>query len=92
MSDNIISLTEFKTNAAKLIAEMKLHSQSVVLTQNGRATAVVQDMETYQRHLDAITLLKLAALGESDINNGKLIPQNQVFANLRKQLKTDIRK
>jgi hypothetical protein len=58
----------------------------VVLTQNGRATAVVQGMETCQRRLDAVTLLKLAALGESEITKGKLTPQRQVFSDLRKQI------
>ncbi len=89
MPVSIVSLTEFKSKAAKFIADLKDHPQSLVLTQNGRATAVVQDMETYQRHLDAITMLKLVTLGETDIKKGKLIPQNQVFTDLKKRIKND---
>ncbi len=91
MSETVVSLTEFKSNAARFIAELKKHPQSLVLTQNGRATAVVQDMETYQRQLDAIIMLKLAAMGETDIKKGKLIPQSQVFARLKKQIKDNAR-
>lgn len=91
MSETVISLTEFKSNAARFIAALKQHPQSLVLTQNGRATAVVQDMETYQRQLDAITMLKLAAMGEADIKKGKLTPQSQVFARLKKQIKANVR-
>ena len=87
MSESIISLTDFKTNAAKFIARLKQHPKPLVLTQNGRATAVVQDMESYQLQLDAITLLKLAALGEAEIKKGKLTPQSRVFTHLKKQLK-----
>lgn len=87
MTESIVSLTEFKSNAVKLIAELKDHPQSLVLTQNGRATAVVQDMETYQRQLDSITVLKLVTLAEAEIKKGNLVPQNQVFASLKKQIK-----
>ena len=92
MPEHIVSLTEFKSNTAKFIAELKQHPQSLVLTQNGRATAVVQDMETYQRHLDAIIMLKLVALGEAEIEQGNLIPQNKVFSELKKQIKDNARK
>jgi prevent-host-death family protein len=91
MPENIVSLTEFKSNTAKFIAELRQHSQSLVLTQNGRATVVVQDMATYQRQLDAIAILKLVAVGESDIKKKRLMPQKQIFSNLKKQLKDNSR-
>lgn len=91
MPENIISLTEFKSNTAKFIAELRKHSRSLVLTQNGSATAVVQDMATYQRQRDAIAILKLAAIGEADIQKKKLTPQKAVFSSLKKQLKDNLR-
>lgn len=91
MSEQIVSLTDFKSNAARFIAGLKQRPQSLVLTQNGRATAVVQDMETYQRQIDAIAMLKLIALGEADIKKGKLVPQSQVFSKLKKQIRETAR-
>lgn len=87
MAETVVSLTEFKANAAKFIEEIKAEPQSLVLTQNGRAAAVVQDMESYQRQLDAIAMLKLAALGEADISKGKLAAQGEVFSQIKRQLK-----
>lgn len=92
MAENIVSLTEFKSNAAKLIAELNERSHTLVLTQNGRATAIVQDMKTYQQQLDAITLLKVLSLSEAEIKKGKIKLQKQVFSNLRKRLKNDSKK
>ncbi len=87
MSETIISLTEFKTNAAEFIEKMKQRPQSLVLTQNGRAAAVLQDMESFQRQADAIAMLKLIALGESDIRKNKLMSQKELFANIKRLIK-----
>ena len=87
MTELVISLTEFKSNAAKYINKMKQQPQSLLLTQNGRAAAVVQDVESYQRQIDAIIMLKLIALGEADIRKGKLNKQSEVFSNIKRQLK-----
>ncbi len=87
MTESVISLTEFKSNAAKYINKMKQQPQSLLLTQNGRAAAVVQDVESYQRQIDAIIMLKLIALGEADIRKGKLNKQSEVFSNIKRQLK-----
>lgn len=92
MSENIVSLSEFKSNATRLIAELKQHPQSLILTQNGRASVVVQDMKTYQRQLDTINMLKLVALGETDVKKGRLISQSQLFTELKKQTKAAIGK
>ncbi|MGB0723518.1 MAG: type II toxin-antitoxin system Phd/YefM family antitoxin [Gammaproteobacteria bacterium] len=45
-----MSLTEFKTEASRFVKALRDSPQFLVLTQNGRASAVVQDFETYQRH------------------------------------------
>ena len=88
MASAIISVTEFKAKAAQILAEIKAQEHTVVLTQNGRATAVVQDYEAHQRLQDAMLMLKLLSQGEADIAAGRTKPQREVFTELRARLES----
>ena len=89
MSDPIISLSDFKSDASQWLKRLQEDSESVVLTQNGRASAVVQSYETFQRQQQALLMLKMLAQGEADIAAGRLIPQEEVFAKLRERFAPD---
>jgi prevent-host-death family protein len=89
MSDPIISLSDFKSDASQWLKRLQDESDAVVLTQNGRASAVVQSYETFQRQQQALLMLKLLAQGEADIAAGRLIPQEEVFAKLRERFAPD---
>lgn len=85
MSDSIISLSDFKSDASQWLKRLQEESDAVVLTQNGRASAVVQSYDTFQRQQQALLMLKLLAQGEADIAAGRLVPQEEVFAKLRER-------
>lgn len=89
MSDSIISLSDFKSDASQWLKRLQEESDAVVLTQNGRASAVVQSYETFQRQQQALLMLKLLAQGEADIAAGRLVPQEEVFAKLRERFAPD---
>jgi len=86
MSEQIISLTEFKASASRLLEDTR-SGANIVLTQNGSASAVVQDYASYQRQKKAFLMLKLLIQGESDIQNNSTQPQETVFSELRESLK-----
>lgn len=86
MSDPIISLSDFKSDASQWLKRLQEESDSVVLTQNGRASAVVQSFESYQRQQRALLMLKLMAQGEADIAAGRTSLQEEMFARLQKRL------
>lgn len=83
---SIVSLSQFKANAAQMLEDIKATEGDIVLTQNGTATAVVQDYESYQRLQDAMAMMKLMVQGEADAKEARTTPQNRVFSDLRKQL------
>jgi prevent-host-death family protein len=84
--DTVLSLSDFKAEASRLLKEIHEQPHSLVITQNGRAAAVVQDYEQFQRQREALLMLKLMVQGEADVQNDDLIPQDEVFTTLRKQL------
>jgi prevent-host-death family protein len=46
----------------------------VVITQDGEAKAVIIDIDSYQKTINAINLARLLSFGEKDIRNGNTIP------------------
>lgn len=88
MSDPIISLSDFKADASQWLKRLQDASETVVLTQNGRASAVVQSFESYQRQQQALLMLKLVAQGEADVRASRLTAQDDAFARLRERIAT----
>jgi prevent-host-death family protein len=89
MTDPIISLSDFKSDASQWLKRLQGESDAVVLTQNGRASAVVQSYESFQRQQQALLMLKLLAQGEANIAAGQLIPQEDIFTKLRERFAPD---
>lgn len=85
MQERIISLTDFKTSASRLLQETR-GGANIILTQNGAASAVVQDYATYRKQQDAFLMLKLMVQGEADAQKNRVTPQAKVFGGLRASL------
>ena len=52
ITKDIQSMTTFRNHSSEVMQHLKESGRPVVLTVNGRAAAVVQDAEAYQRLLD----------------------------------------
>ena len=60
------------------------------ITRNGEATAVVQDIDSYERMQETVALLKmLLALGNRQIEAGQVQPAGEVVARLRDRRQAD---
>lgn len=85
MREQIISLTDFKTSASRLLQETR-GGANIILTQNGSASAVVQDYATYRAQQDAFLMLKLMVQGEANVSKCQLTSQSEVFSSMRASL------
>ena len=74
-----------KANAAELIRELKEIGEPLVITQNGEATAVLQDVATYEATQETLALLKILALGRRQVEEGRTVAAEAVFRSLRKR-------
>jgi len=83
MATPVVSLSEFKAKAAKMLAEMKAGNQTIVVTQNGSATAIIQDYEAHQRVQEALLMLKLVVQGEADISASRMVSQRQALDDIK---------
>ena len=74
-----------KANAADLIRELKESGEPLVITQNGEATAVLQDVAAYEATQETLALLKILALGRRQVEEGRTVAAEEVFRSLRKR-------
>ena len=88
MPTAIVSLSQFKARAARMLAEMRTGEHDIILTQRGAASAVVQDFEAHERLRTALLMLKLMVQGEADVSAGRTTSQDKVFAEIKARLNT----
>ena len=72
-----------KSNAAEIIRELAERREPLVITQNGEARAVLQDVATYEETQETMALLKILALGTRQVEEGKVVPASQAVKRLR---------
>lgn len=85
-TEDIISLTDFKSDASGWIERLQ-HRSAVVLTQNGRGRAVVQSYEAYRQMQVELVLMQRLNRALADERSGRTKPQDEVFAQARSRLK-----
>jgi prevent-host-death family protein len=83
------SVSYVKAHLAEVIDSVRASHDALIITQNGANTAVIVDHESYQRTRQALAMLKLLAMGEQDIAKGRTVPQAEVFASLKRDLKQE---
>lgn len=81
--ERIKPISYFKANAAEVINDLRETGEPMVITQNGEATAVIQDVASYEKDQETLALLKILALGQKDIEAGRYSPAEEVFADLK---------
>lgn len=88
-STQIKPISYLKANAAEVLDQLAARREPMVITQNGEARAVIQDVASYEETQETLALLKLLALGHQDAAAGKLKPAADVLAELRARRAAD---
>ncbi|WP_010544514.1 type II toxin-antitoxin system Phd/YefM family antitoxin [Sphingomonas elodea] len=83
-SEQVKPVSYLKANAADVLRSLAEGGAPLVITQNGEARAVLQDVASYQATQEALALLKLLALGTRDVDAGRVVPAREAIARLRK--------
>lgn len=82
-SSQVKPISYLKANAAEVLADLTEHREPMLITQNGEAKAVLQDVASFEETQETLALLKILALGNQDVAAGKLKPVANVVARLR---------
>lgn len=82
-SSQVKPISYLKAHAAEVLTLLDEQREPLIITQNGEAKAVLQDLASYEETQETLALLKILALGNQDVEAGKLTPATDVIARLR---------
>ncbi len=85
LSSQIKPISYLKAHAAEIVRTLGDRREPLVITQNGEAKVVVQDIESYEQTQETMALLKILALGNRQIEEAKVEPAADVIRRLRKR-------
>jgi prevent-host-death family protein len=77
---NIIPITDLRQDATAIVKRVTASGEPLVITQRGRATAVMVSMEAYKHSQHELEILRLLACGEKEIEAGKGVDLEVVLA------------
>ena len=77
---DILPVTDLRRDAAAALKRVKASKEPLIITQRGRAAAVMLSVEAYERSEHERQLLKLLAKGEQEISAGQGVDLKTVLA------------
>jgi antitoxin YefM len=80
VEEDIRPLSEFRADAAGLLAQVRRTKRALVLTQRGHTSAVVLDASEYQRLVDELELLRDIDAATGQLARGEGVSQRRAQA------------
>lgn len=84
-SSQVKPISYLKANAAEVLKQLGEQQEPLIITQNGEAKAVIQDVRSYEETQETLALLKVLALGNQEIAAGATSSIDDVTERLRKR-------
>ena len=90
LSQSVKPISYFKAHAAEIIKKLAENTGTMVITQNGEAKVVVQDVRTYEQIQESLALLKILAQGRREIERGEFQPAKEVLQEFAEKISKDL--
>ncbi|RJQ56829.1 MAG: type II toxin-antitoxin system Phd/YefM family antitoxin [Desulfobacteraceae bacterium] len=88
LSNQIKPISYLKAHASEIVRKLGEHREPLIITQNGEAKVVIQDIKSYEQTQETMALLKILALGMRQIEDGNVLPAEDVIRQLRQRRET----
>ena len=82
LSDQIKPISYLKAHASEIIRKLP---EPLIITLNGEAKAVLQDVHDYEQTQETLALLKILALGNKQIQQGNTVPLTDAIKSIRER-------
>lgn len=87
-SKSIKPISYVKSHIAEIMHDFEENKDdAIIITQNGEAKAVLQDIKNYEAMHEALALLKILAVSTNEVRHGRTKPLKQAFVELRERIK-----
>jgi prevent-host-death family protein len=85
LSSQVKPISYLKAHAAEIVRNLAEQQEPIVITQNGEAKVVIQDIDSYEKTQQTMALLKILALGIRQVEEGDVVPANEAIKRVRKR-------
>lgn len=82
-SEAIKPISYVKAHAAEVIRDIVDNKNTMIITQNGEAKVVMQDIKEYEKLQESLALLKIIALSNKSLAEGNIKTVDNAFASIR---------
>ena len=85
-SKEIKPISYFKTHASEIVRDVSKNQKTMIITQNGEAKVILQDINIYEQTMETLALLKILAMGKKSIEKGDYQSVDDAFKDIRKRM------
>lgn len=85
-SKAIKPISYLKAHASEVVRDVSNNHETMIITLNGEAKAVLQDIEVYEQNQESLSLLKILAQSSASLGKKKFKPAKEAFSAIRDRL------
>ena len=89
LSESVKPISYLKAHASEMLRDLSNNQKTMIITQNGEAKAVLQDIKTYEEMQASLALLKLLSLSSKSKDQKKYKTIENSFSDIRNRIKND---
>ena len=86
LSESVKPISYLKAHASEILREVTNTKKTMVITQNGEAKVVLQDIKIYEEMQESLALLKILALSTKLKDKKKYKPIDSSFNDIRSKI------
>ncbi|NOY60938.1 MAG: type II toxin-antitoxin system Phd/YefM family antitoxin [Calditrichaeota bacterium] len=85
-SESVKPISYFKAHASEIVRDVVDNNKTMIITQNGEAKVILQDVRSYEQLQESLALLKVLALSNKNLNEGNFKPAGKAFKDIRRKI------
>ena len=86
LSESVKPISYIKTHASEVVREIVENHGTMVITLNGEAKVVLQDIREYEKTQESLAMLKILAQSRKNLEEGKIKSAKESFHSLREKI------
>jgi prevent-host-death family protein len=85
-SEAIKPISYLKSHASEVIRDVTANHKTMIITHNGEAKVVVQDIQVYEKMQESLALLKILSYSSQNLKEGKFKPIDKCFSDIDEKI------
>ena len=85
LSKSVKPISYIKAHAAEVLDDVAKTRNPVIITQNGHAKAILQDLHSYEKMQESVAMMKVVLAGRKDVEAGRVKPLDEAFESIRRK-------